>query len=165
MSCLAGHIQQIYSASPKHIEPMCIANHFRTVSNHWVSSSRFGFARQACHFCQALDHQSNDRIHHSLSCPIFIQAFISFHGLHYNAFNLRRVLAFHQDSRPLSLYASRLSYYFVHLCFLAFNRCRHGDIFCDSLFKHLVKNEIRRSKFCRSVFFKLKHTGYSSFLD
>ena len=162
---LALHIKQIYSASPKHIEPMCIANHFRTVTNHWVSSSRFGFARQACHFCQILDYQSNDRIHHSLSCPIFIQAFISFHGLHYNAFNLRRVLAFHQDSRPLSLYASRLSYYFVHLCFLAFNRCRHGDTFCESLFKHLVKNEIRRSKFCRSVFFKLKRTGYSSFLD
>ena len=133
-----------------------IASHLRAVTNHWVSSSRFGLKRAACHFCREHSPDRNDRVQHSLTCDVFIDLFCKFYKLNFFRPRLPLVLMFVQDGNTCNDDLAKVIMYYTHLCFLAFNKSRNGESLSQGMFSHIVTKQIGASKFARWVHNNLK---------
>ena len=148
----AERVIRTYKIAAVKLGPKFVASHFRTIANHWCSSSRFGLRRRRCVFCNRFDDSCNDRIFHSLACPSLRLAFMRHHGLDSFTFEVREILMFNKASgifddglEPSSETRALHCIYFVHLAFLMYNSCRHGSKCTDRLMTSIVKQTIKHS--------------------
>ena len=147
----SGHIIETYKKISKSLGLKATSCHFRTIANHWCSSSRFGHARKACWFCGHLTGSANDRVAHSVTCDAFISAFLNhFHidvadDLARSMLSdLSTLLTFSYHHSPLSPFGIKVVFMYVLACFHAYNRCRHGAAFSarflTAIFKTICKD-------------------------
>ena len=160
----AQRILSIYRFLASHTGPRFITTHLRTVANHWCTSSRFGRPRSPCHFCGLFGGEYNDRVFHSLTCPVFNRLFLDFHRLTFNLFDISSLLRFRQLGAPLSLDASKLMVYYTFVAFRVYNRCRHGHILDRRLLCNTIKTVVTKSRFAWKIRRDLVRFGYCEML-
>ena len=70
--------------------------------------------------------------------------------------SLSCILLFVKDGIAINDTTSKVMLFYVHVCFLAFNRCRRGDKISVELVSHLLKKQVASSKFARWIYGRLK---------
>ena len=150
-----NRIVNFYGIACKKLGPKFVTTHLRTITNHWCSASRFGLPRQACVFCLSKNDDCNDRIFHSLSCPVIQSAFAKHHSLVFFDIQVRDCLLLIDGM--ISASESRVFHYmyFVIVVFHVYNACRKGTVFSDRLLtfsiKKIVKNSPKAWKLRREI--------------
>ena len=152
-------IIRFYKELHNDMGPRFIFSHFRTIANHWCSSSRFGFVRQACHFCRMQNDECNDRIPHSLLCPKYLSVFCAVHNLRPMRLDLKMLLTFTYRGEAVSPHVASVILYYVHLCFGLFNQCRHGKRFSERLMTASIKKNAISSPAARRIYIVLRRDG------
>ena len=114
--------------------------HIRTISNHWCTRSRFGAKNQGCLF--SCGHET-DSIKHTCICDSYWAAF--FRVAHIGSFsiNLEKVILFSEGPDPICESEFRSIIIGLHICFLCFNACRHGQRLSDRLVQHHLSHFMR----------------------
>ncbi len=158
----AERIVGIYRRKAVSLGPNFVSTHFRTITNHWCARSRFGCARIPCWFCRKLDHNTNDRVQHSLNCPVFKEVFLSLHKLSFSFFDLYSLLIFKHAGESLSDNAIDIMLFFNLVSFQTYNRCRNGSDFSVRLVRNVIKNIISKSSNAWSLHSRIKRFGYGS---
>jgi len=122
--------------------------HIRTISNHWCTRSRFGAKNRGCLF--SCGHET-DAIKHTCICGSFWETF--FRVAHIPSFpvNLKKVILFSGASSPISDREFRALIIGLHICFLCFNACRHGQRLSDRLVQHHLSHFMRRHHFTATM--------------
>ena len=116
--------------------------HLRAVANHWCTFSRFGVKRHSCLFgCGA------DRDIWEILCGIC--------GLHNPGFDLASILLFKSDWVAVSVDHRNFILLGIHICFLVYNSCRHGQRISRRLVLHRLcgytRSHPKAAKFVRRV--------------
>ncbi len=156
----AERIVGIYKRKALSLGPNFVSTHFRTLTNHWCSRSRFGCVRIPCWFCKKIDHSSNDRVQHSITCPVFKEVFISLHNLCYSFFDLYSLLIFMHDGESLSDNATDIMLFYNIVSFQTYNRCRNGADFSVRLVRNVIKNIVTKSSKAWCLHYRIKKYGY-----
>ena len=115
--------------------------HIRTISNHWCTRSRFGAKNLGCLF--SCGHET-DAIKHTCICNSFWQAFFRVARIPPFLITLNRVTLFSDDLCPMDDHEFRSLIIGLHICFLCFNSCRHGQSLSDRLVEHHLSHFMRR---------------------
>jgi len=123
--------------------PKFISCHLRTICNQWCSRRRFGGRTGKCVFQCA---NGDDDIDHSITCPLFSALAVKKLRLRDELISLEPLLLFSLGSTPLADSDQRKILVYVHLCFNAYNMCRHGKKFSGRLFNFLWRKTMVRMK-------------------
>ena len=115
--------------------------HIRTISNHWCTRSRFGAQSRGCLF--ACSHET-DSIKHTCICASYWNAFFRVARIPNIPISIEKVILFSHDSAPINDDDFRSVLIGLHICFLCFNSCRHGQEFSDRLIQHHLSHFMRR---------------------
>ena len=114
--------------------------HIRTISNHWCTRSRFGAKCRGCLF--SCSHET-DSIKHTCICASYWSAFFRVARIPSISISIEKVLLFSHDSIPISHCDFHSILIGLHICFLCFNSCRHGQDFSDRMNQHHLSHFMR----------------------
>ena len=134
--------------------------HIRSISNHWCTRSRFGAQSQGCLFSCGHD---TDSIKHTCICSSYWSAFFRVARIPIISINIEKVIVFSHNSTPICHSEFRSILIGLHICFLCFNSCRHGQKFSDRMVQHHLSHYMRRHTKASALLRDLQlHTSTSS---
>ena len=116
-------------------------SHIRTISNQWCTRSRFGAKNRGCHF--GCGHET-DALKHSCICSAYWESFFRVARIPVFRISIEKVLIFSSDSVPISQVEFQSILIGLHICFLCFNSCRHGQVLSDRLIQHHLSHFMRK---------------------
>ncbi len=116
--------------------------------------------RLLCYFCLRLNHNCNDRVQHSLTCPFFSAAFIAVHNLPFNIFDLPSILLFTHFRPPISRHGIDIALFYTLVAFHSFNKCKNGAEFSQRMIKLVIKGIISKSNAAQKLHQRICKIGY-----
>ena len=139
----AGTFEHSIPGLVEHYQGLCrkgfpglVFTHFRLVCNHWCTNSRFGADATPCPF--QCGHEC-DKVAHVACCPVYWQCFCSIVGTTEFCLGIHDALTVAHHGSTLSDDASLMFLFGLHICFLIFNKLRHGGKFSTPEVRHLIR--------------------------
>jgi hypothetical protein len=127
--------------------------HVRTISNHWCTRSRFGAIQRGCVF--SCGHET-DSLKHTCICATYWAAFFRVARIPPFTMNIEKIILFSNDSIPICEVEFRSIIIGLHIGFLCFNACRHGQHFSDRLVQHHISHFMRRHNLASTMLLNLQ---------
>ena len=124
-----------------------IFTHVRAIGNHWCTNSRFGSKKVPCLFRCGYE---SDRLAHTIACHAFWDIYFGIFHLTNPGIDLHCALLFESEWIGTCSDRCRFIMLGIHVCFLAFNAVRHGQLMSRRLVTHKLHGYIKTHPGARS---------------
>ena len=126
---------------------------FFTVLTGWCTPRTFGQPNHHCPYC---DFDLFEDVGHMLTCPSFQNVCLAAVHQRHMFLTTENLVLLKRNGLPLNADAEELCLIYVHLAFMCYNKCRHGESLCRRLLVHLIARMCSQCSRARNIIKSLR---------